>query len=251
MLCLFLLANPSVFATPRHLWLLSQVRRQRLAEGRWVKCWWQPKVQTGFKQTWLPEKCDTLFNGWSDTINNYEITLSLMIWKDENFNQGWRTCLGILEEHFDNSIHKRNSDMLCFCGFLGCEVANKFTAEQLLVCGCQRCTHTSTCRFSHYRSQDLSCNSELPDGVVLFRKKCLAKDESWRISMSKFVYLVPQFSPPLTTQTTFPTCAVGNLLETQLLDVGSGSRRSLMASQPFVGRRPLPAWGWCGMGGDG
>lgn len=175
--------------------LLPQVRRQRLAEGRWVKCWWQPKVQTGFKQTWLQEKMWYVIH-WMIIYHSYEITLFSMILKDKMFNQGWQTCLRILKEHVGNSIHICKGDiMVYFCGFLGSEVANNFTAEQLLVCGCQRCTHLNISLFALSQSRfDLQLGAPGWCGV-------LQKNNAWqrmkveRLQYHKALHLLPQFSP--------------------------------------------------------
>ena len=95
------------------------------------------------------------------------------------FNQGWQTCLRILKEYVGNSIHICKGDvMVYFCGFLGSEVANNFTAVQLLVCGCQRCTHLNISFFALSQSRfDLQLGAPGWCGVLQKTMPC----KGWKL----------------------------------------------------------------------
>ena len=134
-LCLFLLAYPCVFATPRDLWLLP-----RWDDNAWLRVdEWSADGNQRCRQVsnklGYTKKCDTLIVQWliryHKQLWNHPFLNDLERWKCQSrmtkiFGNIERTC-----RQFNSQMQQWHA---CFCGCIGCEVANKFTAEQLLVC---------------------------------------------------------------------------------------------------------------------
>lgn len=113
-------------------------------------------MQTGFKQTWKQQKIRY------SSVD--QIPIETIIMKSRFHQRFGKMNISIKDdkyvwEYWQNmmTIQSRNAKVILskvyFSGFLGCEVANKFTAEQLLVCGCQRCTHLNISLFALSQSR--------------------------------------------------------------------------------------------------
>ena len=130
------------------------------------------------------KKCDTWFIGWSYTIV-MKSPFSQWFWKmkcsikdDKHVWGYWKNML---------AIQSTFAKVISWCISVGFLAAKWLTTLRQNSCWCvgAKDARISTFRFSHYRSQDLTCNSELLGGVVFSsRKKWLAKDERWKTSIS-------------------------------------------------------------------